>query len=74
MYLAVKVVFGFWGAVQAMLGKVDVVSPSLPFSTPAEGLAGVLFGGAVVSALVAIAFSMVFAAPVRAYFTSTRLS
>ena len=74
MYLAIKVISGFWGAAQAMLGQVDAVSKGQRFSTPAEGLGGVLFAGAIASGLIAIAFSMAFAAPVREYFDSARSS
>ena len=70
MYLTIKVILGFRGAVLVMLGGEDTVSSWLRFETPAEAFGGFLFAGAIASGLIAIAFSMVFNPRVRDYFAS----
>ena len=68
-YIAIKIMVGFRGALQVILGQPDTVS-TIPFTTPTEGVAGVLLAGAAAFVLLAIAFSMAFNVQVRTYFAS----
>lgn len=67
LYLAMKTSFASRGALQAIMGEPDTLS-SMPYESPAEGVAGLFATALIVSGLTAIAWSMTRNKKVREYF------